>query len=364
MCIGKSKKSVWAEKTVYFIILYFLLSHPGLCNETLSLNKQPPPDKITTLFINISSEKDTVIKCKLGTETRTYKTKAPPIEQLRSFLDLGSHTPNHRYSEVEPILLEYSKAFIEPIQDLLEKAHEVEFVLRSPSLIQMPFDLLFFKDKPLFLQKPTVYSFTEVGPIKLDLMSMDNVLLISDITADPDRGVEIIQAQISAETFKDISDVTLETFRSLKNLDMLLLSAHGKVFDDKPDYIEIGESQLRPEDLRKLKAKLVYFDSCSLGGSMEFIRQLRSNPVSVYVAPWVPNEAGDSSTNTMKLFFKALELYSYPSYALFLTRKQLYNHYSNLPQISFLALFRSFPFRIYRFTAEQSNLKHGIRREK
>lgn len=121
-----------------------------------------------------------------------------------------------------------------------------------------------------------------------------------------------------------------------------MISAHGHIFGNEDDYLEFSDEQLKADDLANQKPKLVYFDSCFMGASDDFISLFRSNGVAFYMAPWVPNEAGNSSTKTMCLFFESLNLYSCPTYALYQAKRQLYEHFSK-NGVNFFVLYRSFP---------------------
>jgi hypothetical protein len=60
----------------------------------------------------------------------------------------------------------------------------------------------------------------------------------------------------------------------------------------------MGEESLRSEHLSHLSPSLVYFDSCNLGVSAQFIQSFRDRGTQFYVAPIMGNEAGESSTKT------------------------------------------------------------------
>jgi hypothetical protein len=85
---------------------------------------------------------------------------------------------------------------------------------------------------------------------------------------------------------------------SLKSVDILLISAHGDVQFANTDHMKMGEESLRSEHLSHLSPSLVYFDSCNLGVSAQFIQSFRDRGTQFYVAPIMGNEAGESSTKT------------------------------------------------------------------
>jgi len=315
----------------------------------LRLIREAPASDTVTLYVHVKPiDSGLSIEAKLESDTTSFEVKDFPAAQLKAFLDLTCEISNHKYMEVEPLLKQYGRKLFNPIQAFIRQCTEIEFVLADDTLIPYPFDLLFLQGKPLFIQKPVAYSFEEVGPGQINLKEISHALLISDETADPERAVLKVQQYFKNNTYKDINDVKPDDFKTTGPVDLLLISAHGHIFDNEDDYIEFGDEQLTADYLANTKPKLVYFDSCFTGASRDFIGLFRSNGVDFYVAPWVPNEAGNSSTKTMCLFFESLDLYGRPAYALYQTRCQLYEHFSK-KGIKFIVFFRSFPFRVYRF---------------
>lgn len=348
MYIKKKPSLLKIRLTILIFVTCFFYGGPAYCIEPLSLKKIAPPDKIVTLYVHVKPiDSGLAIEAELPSEKKSFNVPAFPAAKVKSFMDLME--PNkHEYSKVAPILEQYGHTFFDPIQTLLSRCTEIEFVLADDSLIAHPFDLLIFQGKHLFLQKPIAYSFNNVGPQRFDLNDVTTSLLVSDETADPQRAVMKVREYIPNSTYKDINDVKAEEFASMGPVDLLLMSAHGHTFADREDYIELDEEQqLKAEHMAGLKPKFIYFDSCYMGSSIDFIKLFRSQKTAFYIAPVVPNEAGNSSTKTMCLFFKALDLYKSPTYALYLTRCQLYEHFLR-KEINFMLLFRSFPFRVYR----------------
>jgi hypothetical protein len=327
----------------------FYFSRLDGSDEMLRLKKESPPDEAVTLYVHIKPiDSGLSIEAKLKSDITSFEVEDFPAEQLKGFLDVTCETSKHDYEEVEPLLEEFGEKLFSPIETFIRQSTEIEFVLADDTLILYPFDLLHFQGEPLFIQKPIAYSFEEVRPRQIDLKKISHALLISDETADPERAVAKVRKYIKRNTYKDINDVKPDDFKIAGPVDLLLISAHGHIFDDEDDYIEFGDERLTADCLANLKPKLVYFDSCFTGASRDFIGLFRSNGVDFYVAPWIPNEAGNSSTKTMCLFFESLNLYGRPAYALYQTRRQLYEHFSK-KSINFMVFFRSFPFRVYRF---------------
>jgi hypothetical protein len=314
----------------------------------LRLNKIAPPDNAITLYLYIRPiDSGLTIEAELRSQKTSFKVGNFPAEKLKTFLDLNSKLSERNYSKVAPILKKYGQTFFDPIQTLISQCTEIEFVLGHDTLISYPFDLLVFQDKHLFLQKPIAYSFKKVPPRRFSPKDVSSALLISDKTADPQRAVIKVQKYIPNNRYRDIAEIKPADFQMMDSVDLLLMSAHGHIFADEDDYIEFGDDRLKACHLANLRPKLVYLDSCFMGSSLDFIKLFRSKEAAFYIAPIVPNEAGNSSTKTMTMFFEALDTYGCPAYAMYLTRCQLYEHFSK-QGTNFMLFFRSYPFRVYR----------------
>lgn len=347
--VGKKLSFVVISLSVLVFAIFCYSNRQKRGEESFHLLKATPPDDVVTLFLHVTPvDSGFSVEAKLKSQTTSFEVEAFPAEKVRAFLDVTSESSKHKYEEVATLLQQYGQSFFEPIETFILQCTEIEFVLADDKLIQYPFDLLLFQGKPLFVQKPVAYSFEEVGAGKFDLKKISNALLISDETADPQRAVEKVRQYFKKSTYKDINEVKPADLKTAGLVDLLLISAHGHIFDNDDDYMEFDEEHLRAKDLASLNPKLVYFDSCFMGASCDFIRLFRDNSVSFYAAPWIPNEAGNSSTKTICLFFEALDLYGCPVYAMYLTRRQLFEHFLK-NDIDFMVLFRSFPFRVYRF---------------
>ena len=351
--IGKKLSFAVISLSVLVFAIGYYYSLPVNGQESLHVIRQAPPDNVVTLYLHVTPiDSGLSIEARLKSQVTSFKLDGFPAEKLKAFLDVTSETSNHKYAEVSPLLRQYGRKFFDPIEAFIRQCTEIEFVLADDKLIPYPFDLLFFQGKPLFIQKPVAYSFEKAGPGQIDLKEISHALMISDETADPERAVAKVREYFKKNTYKDINDVKPDDFKTAGPVDLLLISAHGHIFDNEDDYIEFGDERLKAEHLASLRPKLVYFDSCFMGASHDFIRLFRDNGVAFYLAPWVPNEAGNSSTKTMCLFFESLDLYGCPAYCLYLTKRQLYDHFSK-KGVNFMVFFRSFPFRVYRFANER-----------
>lgn len=272
---------------------------------------------------------------------------------------------------IEPFIGGLEYRFFDPIRTFLKASSQVEFIVPN-ELIRFPFDLLHFHGLPIFLQKPVQFRLEEKSMSKLQFSKNWSAVIVSDKTADPERGTLHLTKILSSYRFYDIDELNLTRLNSMNCADVLLMSAHGKISFDKNDHVMLGRELIRPHHLSHLAAKLVYLDSCKLGTSERFLRSFKKAGTRYYLAPIVSNEAGNSSTRTIRLFFNALKQGFSPSVSLFRTRVKLFNYFlSNDTPVKLLAdlmnagikksyelvysrreyygnlLWRAFPFRVY-----------------
>lgn len=145
-----------------------------------------------------------------------------------------------------------------------------------------------------------------------------------------------------------MGDVSRKHLSSNPMIDFLAISAYGNIDAGPSDSILLhGEEWIVPEDLARLKPKLVYFDNCRLGISTEFLRSLRKAGTNAVLAPILSNEAGNSSTETIGVFFQQISSGKSLPAALLSARAGLYEKYR---QDDFATrLWRAYPFRLYHF---------------
>lgn len=249
--------------------------------------------------------------------------------------------------DIVPALIENGDKLLGPFADLIDSATEVMFQIDS-ALIKMPFDLLYFRSKPLFVSKRISFTLGEIkGKPRWALDRRAEGLLVSDETADPDRAVFAIEKKFPSSLSFDVAEFGLGRLEDMKPVDFVVISAHGYVNGSGYGFISVGDRErLRSSALVRLRPKLVYFDSCNLGVSIDNLRELQAGGTVYAVAPILSNEAGESSTATIESFFSELARGATPVDALFTARKRLYAQYAD-DGIKNL-LWRSFPFRVYR----------------
>jgi hypothetical protein len=248
--------------------------------------------------------------------------------------------------ELVSTLKDEGERLLGPFARLIDSADEVRLEI-DWSLLKIPFDLLYLRDKPMFVAKKVSYA---VGPLgkAFQPSSRDWVgLLVSDASADPERAIFGIEESFPRSTSFDISEFQLSMLQGMQPIDFVAISGHGFVRENGDGFIALGKGEkLRPGSLTKLSPTLVYLDSCNLGISSEHLKKLREGGTVYAVAPILSNEAGGSSTATIDAFFSELAKGTDPITALFTARSKLYQRYANNDLRTML--WRSFPFRVYR----------------
>ena len=257
-----------------------------------------------------------------------------------------------KLSMIEPdnlvtVLAEEGHKLLGPFADLIRPVDEVSFHVDWGQL-KLPLDLLHVRGAPLFLTKRVAYAVGSPRGTKLRTPPRSWVgLLVSDKTADPDRAVFALEQTFPGSRTFDIEQFGLTALKEVPPVDFVAISGHGHVDEYGDGYIAIGSGEsLRPNALAPLRPQLVYFDSCNLGISAEHLRALQRTGTAYAIAPILSNEAGDSSTATIEVFFAELLKDTDPSTAMFRARQHLHARYAS-DDIRTL-LWRSFPFRVYR----------------
>ncbi len=241
---------------------------------------------------------------------------------------------------------ELSHMLVSPIEGMIDRCSELVITLQG-EILETPFDLLDYRGKPLFLQKPVSYrigwtSRTPVVPSK-----WGSAFVVSDASADPQRGCQSIASMLHRVVYRDVHEVSAASLRREPRSDIVLLSVHGVVGGKRnEDHLTLGGETVLPADFASLRPRLVYFDSCRLGVSRAFLSRFRVFGTRYFIAPILSNEAGESSTHTMRLFFEQMRDGETPEAAMFFTRKNLWERYARDHVVT--RLWRASPFRVYR----------------
>ncbi len=282
------------------------------------------------------------VHAELDGQSKTFVLPAQVIKELKQLYD---DLEARRGRDFASIGRRLGDLVLSPLGPMLKRAKAVRFTI-TEDLIGLPLDLLSFEGEPLFVQKPVTFELPSTRRPAAKTFSAEwSGLMMRDRTADPDNGVSFL-----ATVLHNSSRVsTLRQLRHAEPVDVLLISGHGSVGDDsEPDSVSVGDDEIVARDLAHLTPRLVYLDSCQLGISLDFLHALRRAGTSYYLAPILSNEAGNSSTRTIRLFFKNLAETGSPAESLYLTRRQLYQEFKKDPPAK--RLWRAYPFRLYRLS--------------
>ena len=313
----------------------------------LARSETPPSVNVKTLLIDFERTGELfTVRADFCGQTHEYKLTEDRNEIVSKLEDLYLDLQLSFYEKSEIIARAkwLGDRILSPISREIDSCDEIQFIIPE-NFIRLPFDFLQYRKQSLFLQRPVKYSFAPVDSI-FEFSKYLSALIVSDRTADPDRGVYFLKDRLSNSIYYDIQDLTLQNLSSLSPKDIVLISAHGLISFNSEDYIALNEESIKAGHLARLSPKLIYLDSCQLGVSNEFIQNLRRAKTRYYIAPILSNEAGNSSTKTIEFFFKSLQQGLSPSQALFKTRIQLYKHFKMRNNYRML-IWRAFPFRVY-----------------
>jgi hypothetical protein len=280
-----------------------------------------------------------------GAEQKSYTVSETPEKLRRDFTKLYRKLDKAQAtrSVVRERLGRYEQPFYGPVAALLDAAEQVQFIIDEHT-IRYAFDLVDFKGRPLFLQKPVSYSTARRRPREHAFSPDWSGLAVSDPSADPDRGVAFLREILPGTTYYDMKDLDLERFRAIPPKDITLLSLHGAV-EKRGANMDLNKERLFAGDLARLGSRIVYLDSCQMGASYPLLAALREQGNACLVAPLVSNEAGDSSTKTIRFFFSHLSRGDAPTVAMYRAKIQLHELYSTKKYHRMLE--KVFPFRVY-----------------
>ncbi|KZN46389.1 hypothetical protein [Pseudoalteromonas luteoviolacea] len=300
-----------------------------------------------TLYLSLdTSNKHVLVKATLGNRVIRYSLDELS-QQTRSNFDsvlmkLNSWELDKAF--LKQAIGRYESTLLTPIASLLDKATHIHFVLDKGSF-DFALDLISYKGQPLFLQYPVSFSYK---PVKVAheyrFDEQGNGLIVKDKTTDPENASLLISEILSNTKYYEMEDMKKEQLTSKGGLDIALLSLHG-IADEREAFMQLNDEQIRAVDLQNLNSKLLYLDSCQMGSSYSFSAKLAQSSTQFIVAPLFDNEAGGSSSLTIKSFFTKLSQNISPGKALYLTRKALFNRFSKAENFT-SAIWKAYPFRV------------------
>ncbi len=259
------------------------------------------------------------VECAVDSECNDQKTDPVEGDERRAFEE----------GALKPYLAEAGRKILTPFAEQIRKASRLR-VHVPEHLIKIAVDALEFEGEPLYVRLPIVYTVgQEVNPSRTTLDAASVGLLISDRTADPDRAVFAVGKLFPRSVVHDVEEVDEAKLESLATrFDFAIVSAHGRAGYEGRDSIALSDQTgLPPAVIARMRPQLVYFDSCNLGISLQYLRELRSAGTKYVLAPIISNEAGNSSTLTMATFFQELIKGGDPVAALHVARVRAYKTY-------------------------------------
>src|SRR5262249_7249129 len=258
-----------------------MFKSPGTAFDELSVSRVSGSGRPTTrrgvLYLSLQSSGNQVsIRAELDEKNKSF-TLAKGAEEVVSRLKMVYSSINEgeaRKTDITPVLEEFGALIFTPIADLVKSSTEIQFVIPG-RFLTLPLDLLNFKGRPLFLQKPVTYSFDKIEPGQFQLSLERTALIISDKSSDPENGCQFLKDILPLSDYYDIEEMNLARLSNLQPADIMLISAHGWVQFANTDSMEMGMERLQPENLSHLSPKMIYLDSCQLGVSAQFIQSFR-----------------------------------------------------------------------------------------
>jgi len=284
-----------------------------------------------------------------GTIENTNRFLKQQFKVLQGLLeqqdDSKQASPQNQLSmpgEIRLLLENVGQSLFSPIHSYIDAATQIEFVIAEDEML-FPLDALFYQGSPLFLHKPVIYRFSRKSETHFAVSKDWNGCLISDPVSDSGKAVLHIKEYFPNSRHFNSQKVCYEDIQKMGSAKFLLLSANGG-----PEGIELPQMAIRSWSLTPLKPELVYLDTGKLGLSIDFIKAFQQAGTRYYIAPIFIYESDNVSALTMERFFRAISKGTSPSYAMYLTRKTLYDEHLLKDNDFKWVMCQAFPFRIYQ----------------
>jgi len=301
--------------------------------------------KLKTIYYLLEPKKN-----ETGTLDDANRFLKQQYEALRGFLqqpqdESQKASPKHQISipaETKLLLEKVGQSLFNPIHPFIEAATEIEFVIAEDEVL-FPLDALFYQGSPLFIHMPVVYRFSKKSDNYLAFSKSSNGCIISDPTTTAGKAVLRVKEYFPNSRHFNSQETRYDDIQRMGPTEFLLLSASSS-----PEGIELPHLAIRPWSLAPLKPQLAYLSVCKLGLSIDFMKAFQQAGTSYYIAPIFGNEYDAASAKTTERFFRALSEGNSPSYAMFLTRKILYDESLMQDNDFKWVMGQAFPFRVYR----------------
>lgn len=302
-----------------------------------------------------TEDKDFKSYATLGNYEKELNLKGRAKEIVTYFdtiYDILEEKQTQREKILQNTLATLGSLLLAPFAQQLQTCDLVRIVVYE-DLTHCTFDLLPFKDQPLFLRYPICYQVVEGEGEDQPQIELTNALLIADLTADPEQACAAVAKLLPESTYFEMPDANLNTIKKAVGGNVLVISGHGELDDDGVGSISLNAQTITDNTVGKLECWIVYFDSCQQGINQAFLDAFQADSdVQYYLAPIISNDAGDSSTYTLIWFFTAVMAHGNPIRALFETRKKLHTHYTQQGLDLVTTLNKAFAFRLYEFVTE------------
>lgn len=309
------------------------------------------------VLFTISLDEDDVVlnldSDEMEEETVLEGKKKEIISEFQTIYDILEANDKAKEKKLKESVSTLSKLFLSDFSDKLRDYDHICFVI-GYEFVKCAFDLLEIDGKPLFLTHIIHYIMDEGEPETKPEIKLGSSLIVCDLTCDPEKAGEEVKKLFQESEYFKMEDTSVnEILEKSEDLDVLIVSAHGDIEDETSGSVGINEEYLTSDEMEKVSASLVYFDSCQQGINTDFLEVFQEEcNVTYYTAPIISNDAGDSSTKTMTWFFEDLKKTGNPVNALFETRKKLYKTYKDKGLSHVVILSKAFPFRLYEFPEE------------
>ncbi|RJQ77564.1 MAG: hypothetical protein C4519_13270 [Desulfobacteraceae bacterium] len=282
----------------------------------------------------------------VGNANRFLKQQYKAVQGLLQQQDKSQQTSSGNQisvSDETKLLLEtVGQSIFQPVHALIETATEIEFVITEDEML-FPLDALFYQGSPLFLQKPVVYKFSKKTNGRFAMSASWNGCMIADPTTAPGKAVLNVKKYFPNSQHFNSREIRSEDIAKLGSAKFLLISASGS-----PEGIELPHLAIRSWSLASLKPELVYLNTGKLGLGIDFLKAFQQAGTHYYIAPIFGYEFDSIAALTMERFFRSLSTGNSPSYAMYLTRKTIYNECLLKDNDFQWVMWQAFPYRVYQ----------------
>ena len=301
--------------------------------------------KLKTIYYLLEPKKN-----ETGTIEETNRYLKQQFEVLRGFLqqlqpESKKASPKNQIAipaETRLLLEKVGQLLFDPVHDFMEAATEIEFVIADDEML-FPLDALFYQGSPLFINRPVTYRFNRKADNYFAFSTNSNGCMISDPNTTAGKAALRVKDYFPNSRYFNSLETRYEDIQQMGPAEFLLISANGS-----PEGIELPHFAIRSWSLAPLKPRLAYVCASKFGLSIDFMKAFEQAGTLYYVAPIFEYASETASAKTTERFFRALSEGNSPSYAMYLTRKTLYDESVMQDNDFKWVMCQAFPFRAYR----------------